>query len=64
MLMSRAKFAARFEQFQAWKQKRDAAQHINMWQSGGALSVLSSLDQEDSSDLHELKTSLVVEQVV
>lgn len=37
MLMSRAKFATRFEQFQVWQNQRNAAEHINMWQSQNAL---------------------------
>ena len=44
MLMSRSKFATRFEQFEAWQQQRHAAQHISIWQSDNALSLLDSLD--------------------
>ncbi|DBA83725.1 TPA: hypothetical protein ACH3X1_006259 [Trebouxia sp. C0004] len=45
MLMSRSKFATRFEQFEAWQQQRHAAQHISTWQSDDALSLLDSLNQ-------------------
>ena len=49
MLMSRAKFEDRFPTFKAWQQQRNAAQHVNLWQSSNALSVLGSLDQDWSS---------------
>lgn len=49
MLMSRAKFASRFDKFEAWQKQRNAAQHVNMWQSDSALSVLDSLDQRLTS---------------
>ena len=46
MLMSRTKFEDRYVNFKPWQQQRDAAQHVNLWQSGSALSVLGSLDQD------------------
>lgn len=49
MLMSRAKFASRFDKFEAWQKRRNAAQHVSMWQSDSALSVLDSLDQHLNS---------------
>lgn len=62
MLMSRAKFATRFEQFQLWQNQRNAAEHVNMWQSENALSVLGSLDEHSPSRimLHEPKTNTLV----
>ena len=46
MLMSRTKFEDRYASFKPWQQQRDAAQHVNLWQSSSALSVLGSLDQD------------------
>lgn len=62
MLMSRSKFEGRYLGFKPWQQQRNAAQHINLWQSGSALSVLGSLDQDcisssgPSLELHDMTT--------
>lgn len=45
MLMSRSKFATRFEQFEAWQQQRHAHISTSIWQSDNALSLLDSLGQ-------------------
>ncbi|DBB02686.1 TPA: hypothetical protein ACH3X3_011644 [Trebouxia sp. C0006] len=64
MLMSRSKFATRFEQFEAWQQQRHAAQHINIWQSDNALSLLDSLDQplrlSSGSETHNRKKKIAL----
>ena len=59
LLMSRSKFEERYPSFKSWQKQRDAAQHINLWQTGNALSVLGSLDQDcissgTSLELHDL----------
>lgn len=45
LLMSKAKFEARFDDFDTWLQHRDTAQHANAWQSGNPMDALSGLDQ-------------------
>lgn len=45
LLMSKAKFQARFAEYDSWLQHRDTAQHTNAWQAGNPIQVLSSLDQ-------------------
>ncbi|KAL3131036.1 hypothetical protein ABBQ38_000355 [Trebouxia sp. C0009 RCD-2024] len=59
LLMSRSKFQERYPTFKLWQKQRDAAQHINLWQTGNALSVLGSLDQDcvssgNSVELHDI----------
>ncbi len=64
MLMSRSKFATRFEQFEAWQQQRHAGQHISIWQSDNALSLLDGLDQplqlSSGSETHSRKKEIAV----
>ena len=62
LLMTQSKFMTRFPEFEAWQCHRQAAQHINAWQSGAdfnsALAVLSSMDQSDlPSSAVDLKPS-------
>ena len=60
MLMSRTKFEDRYAGFKPWQIQRDAAQHVNLWQSGSALSVLGSLAQDcvSTSPSLDMHTSL------
>ncbi|KAA6419272.1 MAG: hypothetical protein FRX49_10796 [Trebouxia sp. A1-2] len=64
LLMSRSKFATRFEQFEAWQRQRHAAQHISIWQSDDALSLLDSLDHplrlSSGSETHSRKKEIAV----
>lgn len=64
MLMSRSRFATRFEQFEPWHQQRHAAQHVNIWQSDNALILLDILDQplqqSSGSETHSRKKEIAV----
>ena len=65
LLMSRTKFQERYPSFKLWQKQRDAAQHINLWQTGNALSVLGNLDQDcvssdTSVELHGITKNPVI----